>query len=138
MALPKLTPFSIEAVRANSVIDENGCWIWQGSFRGKGYAQCSVYWHHSRMASRAIWAHLREEPTEEICHSCDNPACVNPDHLWHGSSWDNQQDSITKRRKTLGHARRYERWGAAGYNTEAARKAMLERAATNPWTRRGK
>jgi hypothetical protein len=49
MALPKLTPFSIEAVRANSVIDENGCWIWQGSFRGKGYAQCSVYWHHSRM-----------------------------------------------------------------------------------------
>lgn len=45
------------------------------------------------------------EPSTLICHTCDTPACVNPDHLFPGSAKDNVQDSLAKGRWLVGEKR---------------------------------
>jgi hypothetical protein len=40
--------------------------------------------------------------TQNACHSCDNPPCCNPAHLWPGTNLQNHQDSAAKRRSTYG------------------------------------
>lgn len=55
----------------------------------------------TRRASRAavLLATGTLPPSElEVCHSCDNPPCINPEHLFVGTHGDNMQDAITKGR----------------------------------------
>jgi len=50
-------------------------------------------------ANRVAWALAnREEPAGIVCHSCDNPACCNPAHLWVGDDKSNMDDCAYKRR----------------------------------------
>ena len=48
-----------------------------------------------------------------VCHSCDNPSCVNPNHLWIGTSADNVHDCISKGRATRRSGRGKSRFGEA-------------------------
>lgn len=88
-----------DKVEKNSI---NECWIWKGAV-SHGYG---VAWHNGKL----IRAHrLSYEinfgnipPKLLVLHKCDNPVCVNPQHLWLGNQQDNMNDMKNKRRSTKG------------------------------------
>jgi len=87
-------------------IDKNGpggCWLWCRSFDTWGYGQVWVdqvkYSTH-----RFIWE-MYNGPIPKgfcVCHSCDNPPCCNPDHLFLGTHDDNMRDMKEKGRSNGG------------------------------------
>lgn len=74
------------------------CWIWEGHLNPSGYGVFRTS-NGCSLAHRVSYElHIGAIPKDlHCCHSCDVPACVNPDHLWLGTNTDNQQDRITKK-----------------------------------------
>ena len=77
----------------------DSCWLWCGSKDKDGYG----YFHHygRRMSThRFEWQHHYStlDPTLSVCHTCDNPSCVNPEHLWQGTHQQNVTDMMQKGR----------------------------------------
>ena len=85
----------------------SGCWLWTGSLDRQGYGRFGKH-RGTGFAHRAAWAfHRGEIPVWlYVCHSCDNPACVNPSHLFLGTPLDNQRDCIAKGRQATPAAKR--------------------------------
>lgn len=71
------------------------CWVWTASTVYCGYGQ----FDHDR-AHRVSWelTHGPIPPRKNVCHRCDNPPCVNPEHLFLGSQRDNSRDMVKKGR----------------------------------------
>lgn len=78
---------------------QSGCWIWQLGMGRDGYGKIKINKKTVR-AHRASWLAFRGEIPESmlICHKCDNPMCVNPDHLFLGTPMDNMRDKVEKGR----------------------------------------
>ena len=81
----------------------DGCWLWQAGKTKDGYG---VIWKAPKvlLAHRVAWE-LTYGPIPEglqILHHCDNPACVNPTHLFIGTNYDNVCDSVSKGRRSSG------------------------------------
>lgn len=80
-------------------IPEAGCWLWTGTANERGYGR--VY-SGGRMwvAHRLSWTQANGPIPSGmfVCHKCDTPACVNPDHLFLGSPRDNVLDMVAKGR----------------------------------------
>src|SRR3990167_7695435 len=84
----------------------DGCWTYLGRKIGKpGYNYGACFYPKSKprkntTAHRIMWlmTHGEIAPGNFICHKCDNPECVNPDHLFEGSPRDNTKDCINKGR----------------------------------------
>jgi len=78
------------------------CWVWTGGLDNNGYARIRSGGTPSKKiyAHRASWtlANGRIPSNLDVCHSCDNPSCVNPNHLFTGTARQNVQDSISKGR----------------------------------------
>ncbi len=77
------------------------CWTWIGSRNTQGYGN---FFFGARVdkAHRAAWMLFRGEIPADLCvlHRCDNPRCVNPEHLFLGTKDDNNQDKMRKGRHT--------------------------------------
>lgn len=84
------------------VIRKEGCWDWKGSIARGGYPvmSCKRSIGPDR-GHRASWVlHNGPIPAGKfVCHSCDNPICTNPDHLWIGTQKENNDDKIRKCRE---------------------------------------
>lgn len=87
---------------AKHVIPEpnSGCWLWTGSLNSRGYGNFKVA-GKVRSAHRVAFEieHSTSIPSESsVCHRCDNPGCVNPEHLFLGTHQDNMLDRQRKGR----------------------------------------
>lgn len=80
---------------------ESGCWEWTHRKDGKGYGR--VGWPPFTFAHRFSYAAF-VGPLDDLCvlHRCDNPSCVNPDHLFLGTREDNVADMLAKGRTARG------------------------------------
>lgn len=83
-------------------IDTNtGCWIWQGAKSSNGYPQLWLADKKVRLAHRASYEVFNGELKKGlcICHKCDTPECVNPDHLFQDTIQGNIKDRDSKNRQ---------------------------------------
>ena len=81
--------------------NNNGCWIWQKAIKKQGNPYGWVRYNGKSMAAhRAAWLQKYGSIPKglSICHKCDVPQCINPDHLFLGTHSDNIQDMWNKKR----------------------------------------
>jgi hypothetical protein len=75
------------------------CMEWEGTRNRRGYGVLPSPVHGSRLAHRAALASRLGRPVQgEARHTCDNPPCVNPEHLLEGSHADNMRDAAERGR----------------------------------------
>jgi hypothetical protein len=105
MTTPILPIPASEAERFWSRVDrrnEDECWPWTSTLDSDGYGKLRLT-GKQRAAHRVAWALANgRNPDLCVCHSCDNPTCVNPAHLWQGTQADNIRDMHAKGRHRRG------------------------------------
>jgi len=77
------------------------CWLWTAATNEKGYGIFGVR-KFTDKAPRISWRLTRGPIPEKlfVLHHCDNPLCVNPDHLFLGTNNDNVRDMFNKKRNS--------------------------------------
>lgn len=94
----------IQHIEINKI---SGCWEWAGS-KWKGYGRM-IIGSRTDGTRRSVSAHRVSYELKygeiphgmEVCHKCDNPCCINPDHLFIGTKQDNASDRDAKGRNIV-------------------------------------
>lgn len=87
-------------------LTDSECWNWLGSKQTNGYGRITTTIEGTQyfiVASRLSWEiHYGKIPINAlVCHTCDNPSCVNPNHLFLGTHSDNTKDMHQKKRHRI-------------------------------------
>lgn len=89
----------------SKVVKTDNCWLWIGSTYRFGYGhfrrKINGKWIMYK-AHRYSYEYFKGQIPKGmlICHTCDNPACVNPNHLYSGTHKDNVDDMFSRNRKS--------------------------------------
>lgn len=81
--------------------DSDGCWPWTGNRNEAGYGRFGVSRERGEVLAHRLSWELTYGAIPEglfVCHRCDHPECVRPDHLFLGTHQDNMADTVTKGR----------------------------------------
>lgn len=92
---PKGAPLHDVLRHIGWTVTPSGCWEWNG-YRSQGYGRL-----RGKPVTRIMWESVTGEsvPSDmHMCHKCDNPPCINPDHLFVGTRSDNMRDMVDKGR----------------------------------------
>jgi len=108
--------------------NKNGCWECVSHCKGpKGYP---MYWWNKKLGhmSRFIWEQMHGEIPKDmhVLHKCDNPLCINPEHLFLGTNLDNVKDKMKKGRHRNNTPKGEGHWWAK-LNNELVIKIFLDK-----------
>lgn len=80
--------------------NNNECWEWVGYHNNRGYGNIGLFGTY-HLAHRLVYQCYNGSIGSNICvlHHCDNPKCVNPEHLFLGTRKDNINDMVNKHRQ---------------------------------------
>jgi hypothetical protein len=113
---------------------DDGCWIWTRTKAQNEYGSCRMIDGRIGRTHRIALELKLGRPIADgmhALHSCDNPPCCNPDHLWEGSNAENVRDKVEKGRQSKGEARshlfRGERNGAAILTEDNVREILNQK-----------
>jgi hypothetical protein len=96
----------LDEVLGRCTRNENGCLLWAGTLDRAGYGiiagDAEDNWKQLRASHLVYEKFVAPIPDGQyVLHRCDNPPCVEPDHLWLGSKGDNTRDMVTKGRNRV-------------------------------------
>ena len=80
----------------------NGCWVWKNSKSTCGYGR--IWYNNKQWSAHRLSYTLHKGSIMSglfVCHTCDNPPCINPNHLFLGTHGDNMQDMMKKGRGNI-------------------------------------
>lgn len=84
----------------------NGCWEYQVCGKRDKYGLIEINGKTKRAHRISYELFVNEIPNGMcVCHKCDNPPCINPEHLFIGTNHDNRMDSVNKKRHSRGISR---------------------------------
>ena len=91
-----------ERLKKKMNINDNQCWIWTGCLlHGYGIIRARGRNYSAHRLSFELFKGINPGKNF-LCHKCDNPSCINPDHLFQGNQHDNMQDAVEKKRMKYG------------------------------------
>jgi hypothetical protein len=100
----KRTPLMARFLRHVDITD--ACWLWTGTKNGAGYGTIGLgrAIEGKGFTHRVAWTLFRGPIPDGmfVCHKCDIKTCVNPNHLFLGTQYDNMRDAVNKGRMLKG------------------------------------
>jgi hypothetical protein len=93
-----------EKLKNYKINTKTDCWLWNGATTNFGHGRIKINNKFFSVHRLSYIIHIGKIPKELfVCHHCDNPSCINPQHLFIGTRSDNMKDAYNKGRLKIPH-----------------------------------